>query len=334
MSSGIWTAEINGRINMMSSGLVQATTQADQLGLTGDRRESYLKPFREALEELYTSDLTLARIFDESDFYVGARGESIGHGSAPVGVVIKLLQDAQVQVTRVARSIAEIIGNRTPQDLQPRLFGLAPGSLYLGFKAPEPPEEPLLEEKAALYGAVREALKAIHFVGANLDSIDGDRLIREAIPDPAVRDTAISAVHDMAPGPRTQIATLTIGGSSDLGAGVSTTLTREARPVLKAMLADPVRSQEAVTYTGAVRAVDLDTARFVLRRIEGDETTTTVRSYLATRSDDLKAMLDMRVQVEGMAERDATGRPRLMKVTAFKILGPAGPKSDEETRLL
>lgn len=151
------------------------------------------------------------------------------------------------------------------------------------------------------------------------------------VNDPKLRDSALIAIRDLSPSYRSP----GIEGVTIAGGRVRTTevrpLTKESRLTVKHILAVPVRASESITLTGIVRETDLDDKRFEVRGIQDGMITDLRCIYGPKVSDEVATRwLNKRVEVEGRVERDASGRPRLMKISRLRLLDAAATGTRQE----
>jgi hypothetical protein len=322
MSQGTWTDEVNNRIQTILAQIESVRGLGSGLELTDAEMKDLLSPYTEILESLYTEDLQLAKILDNSDFVVGAEGEGIGHGEASVSVMIKLLSEARDQTVKVAKAILNATGKDLTLKLQPNFYGYAPGSIYLGFSAPKPPPEQIFAEQDSLYLAVKNALHILGVVSVLVaDNADLEQ-ISEAVPDPSARDAALNALYAFTPSKRLGIDKVTVGVKSleknQNEVYRSAALTNELRKKLKSIIDKPTRSKERGDFRGIMREIDLDIGRFELRSVEGFDETISIRCvYPKYLEDKAKRLLDRTVRVSGLIEKDLEGRPRLLTIDEF-----------------
>ena len=103
-------------------------------------------------------------------------------------------------------------------------------------------------------------------------------------------------------------------GSSDKQA---IPLTSESRKVLRKAVAQPVKASDTATFTGVVRAIDLDAKRFEIRHVKEIDGGSVRCIYKNVRVDD-KHLLDREVCVHGRYE-PVDGRPRLIEVVKLEM---------------
>jgi len=283
------------------------------------------------LRELYANELPLAKMLDESDLTVELRGPATEVAHPRLGVVASTFTKIRKNVAQVTKAVA---GVRDPQSNQPfhmpeeMELGFSSlvhnGTVRFGFSLPRPGEL-FLNQNDPLYQAVASAVSAIKTVSFSLSEIDDEaeveEVVKRALTDPKLRDSALIAVRELAPSVRSHgISGVTIAGGGVRAADVRP-LTKESRLTVRHILATPVKRTEVITISGIVRETDLDDKRFEVRGIEGNTVTDLRCIYGPKVADRIASMwLNHRVEVTGRVERDASGRARLMKVAHLKLV--------------
>lgn len=330
-TAGAWSSEINDQITVALRKLEAMSQIADELQMGSEERRALLRPYRTIVDALYTQDLPLARILDEADLVIGAEGKGIRHEHIPVDTVVMLLTRTKKKVLSVARAVGEV-GDRIPAEVQPSLYGFAPGSVYIGFSAPEAPEDSLFQEDAPYFVAVRQALRAIGIVSQLVASGAPDETIAREVEDPSVRDAAMDAVRELAPSGRTAVEHVLIGGKAVTGSHTLPTARLDAadRKRLSEDRDKPITATKELTFTGTIREMDLDKHRFYLRQVDQLDGSQSIRGvYERGQLGHASRLLDRRVRVTGEVESDLADRPRLLFVKSVTVL-----EGSEQPRLL
>jgi hypothetical protein len=292
------------RIRFLQDRLVEIAAWSE--GADPSVREHLLAPYRELLNELYEEDLPLAKLADESDLLLHVSG-SAASGEAPrVTLLTRLMTLTRDEVTRLAKQFAGVGSVRVPNALDMSFVGLAGGSLFVGFSA---------MNTSAEGDATREAVEAIGDAsnlvsqGATLDQL------AEALPDPAARDIAITAVRHLSPSGQIGVTEIEI-----LGRHVKqpVSLTTETRRNARVALSKPAQTRDRVQLLGTIREVDLDASRFELRSVDG--ATGDVRCAHELDESEVKALIDRRVRVLGRPELGTKGTIRLLWVDEIELI--------------
>ncbi len=283
------------------------------------------------LRELYTNELPLAKMLDESDLTVELRGPATQIAHPKLNIVTSTFAKVRKNVAQVTKAVA---GVRDPQSGEPfhmpeeMELGFSSlvhnGTVRFGFSLPRP-EDTVLNSNDPLYQAVVSAVAAIKQVSFSLSELDSEAAfeeeVKQTITDPKLRDSALIAVRELAPSGRTHgINAVTIAGGGVRAADIKP-LTKDSRQTVRHVLATPVKRTEVITITGIVRETDLDDKRFEVRGIEGGFVTDLRCIYGPKVADRVASKwLNHRVEVRGRVERDTTGRARLMKVASLKLV--------------
>ena len=177
---------------------------------------------------------------------------------------------------------------------------------------------PLFEDET-LYDAAREAIRVLGIVTKSVSQGSSLEGISKIVPDPAVRDTTLSAVENLSPTGRKGITTVEIGGkdAQDMEARI---LTPSTRAKVQEWLEDPIRGQDFGHFEGTVREIDLDSRRFELRKIEGGTVDHIRCTYGPNLEDVAREWLDKPVRMSGLVEFDQEGRPRIFQVENSEFL--------------
>ena len=242
-----------------------------------------------------------------------------------IAIVTSVCTDLRRQIQGIAKSIIGLSTDdrvRWPEELDPQLEGLSPGSLVVGISIretdrtrPGQPDLPGLSDSVieSVRGAVRSVATVARHVGES--DVDTDA-IRSAFPDPAIRDTVMVATSKLAPTGRRGIDSVSLYARD--AEPPAHPLTQRSRRVLSRALSHPLRISGEGTFEGVVRAIDLDARRFEVRGVEG---TRAVRCmYEPAHHDTVKRILDARVQVSGSYETARNRQPRFIAVSSIEIL--------------
>ena len=267
------------------------------------------------LDQLYEHDMPLARALDSSDLLLHLEGEGLSRKNPRLSLVTGVMSDVRKQVGTMIKTLISSLDEtlELPREFELGLSSFARGSLYLGFTVPEPeaafaalPNDPLVKASHA-------ALATLGSVSALCDEPNGYEQIRRDFADPKLRDAALSALGQLAPSGRRGVSSIALGGRA-LGNRSWPTLTPQTRQQVRSWLERPVLSEEAITLTGRVRAIDLDLRRFDLRRIDVADHPDLRCIYPAAFDPPAKGWLDQIVRVRGHVE-SYRGVARLLQVT-------------------
>ena len=286
--------------------------------------EGFDRPYLGLLKKLYQEEYPLAQLIDSSDLVARFEGRRITGGSAPTKVVASVVSVLRTQIQVIAKAIAGLSSDVSwPDSLDPVLTGIARGSLVIGVSIPPSRIEDAREGQTKLpaipdpvLDSVRDSVRRVAVVAQYVRDDGVDEAIEQEIPDPAIRDTVLVAASKLAPTTRSGVDRLVLyePGSSDKQA---IPLTSESRKVLRKAVAQPVKASDTATFTGVVRAIDLDAKRFEIRHVKEIDGGSVRCIYKNVRVDD-KHLLDREVCVHGRYE-PVDGRPRLIEVVKLEM---------------
>lgn len=269
--------------------------------------------------EIAEQQFPLARVLDCSDLVLHAEGPGASHDMPWLSALTWMTSTAEVNIRRLAAAYFDmrgVNGKQIAKKIDPRLTGIAPGSLWVGVKLDDidlsvlgvqQPELSLSEELRLLPGLIR----FINDEGLNQD-------IEEVSPDPAMRDISLAALMRFAPTGRRGIHTLDIGSSAQ----PLKSLGQRERVVLKEVLDKPSMKRSMTgDFVGEIREADLDKTRLHLRGVDGVGTIRLVLPELD--ANQARFLLGTRVKAVGSYQTDRSGRPRLLFVERFEAAPPS-----------
>lgn len=286
--------------------------------------EEAIAPYLEILRDAYQRDMQLVDVMDRSDLVVKFNGPSVDSGSPAADIVGNALSGLHGHISGLARSIVGLAGfdngEKLPNQLDPRLVGLARGSLIIGIKIPDAFEEqgpkqiPIPETIQPVIASVRSAIKKLSSVSRYVEDDKINSAIKTRLPDPAVRDALIVAASKIAPnGHRGINQVQMLGGSSKK---LNPALTSHSRKILQQAVRSPIGPAKTGTFRGIVRAADLDAFRFEIRNVESYGSIRCV--YRAELQSLIKNCFDHWTEVTGQYETSADGQPRLLVVETVR----------------
>ncbi|WP_295822771.1 hypothetical protein [uncultured Deinococcus sp.] len=335
----LWTPEIQARVTGLLQEIESMRTWAQDLGLSESQTADVLDGYNHLIEQVYLSDMQLARLMDESDLVLGVQGPGTQLKGSPISVITNLLENAKKQVIGVARSVNQAAGKRFPRAYEPEFMGLAPGSIYIGVSAPEPEKAgTLFQEEDPLHQSVQTALEAIGVVSRMISDDRDIEDIAEVITDPVLRDASIRAVQNLAPTSRNGVERVIIAGrlvpeskrpteTGEPDHAHRVVLTSKDRTQARELVKQPRKTSQHGLFTGEVREIDLDQRRFDIRRVKELEAGFSLRCVYSEDFDSLAQLwLNKVVAVSGKVEHNAEGQPRLLFVEAVEVKNPrTGP---------
>ena len=293
----------------------------------GDVVEGFERPYLDLLNQLYREEFPLAQLIDDSDLVARFEGRTISRGRAPSRVVSYAVSGLRDQIRVIAKSISGLNTDVPwPDSLDPLFTGLVKGSLVIGISIPsrrieedgEEDQKSLPDIPDPVLGAIRESVKRVAVVSRYIRENHVDETIEGEIPDAAVRDTVLVAASKLAPTRQSKIDELVLYEPS-MPSGSGVPLTVESRRVLRRAVSDPVRVNESATFSGVVRAIDLDARRFEVRHVQEFNGGSIRCIYSRDALSDEKAILGMRVRVHGKYDA-SSGAPRLAQVVGVEVV--------------
>lgn len=332
-----WELQAIRRAHLLHSQLDAATAHARKSKLPELHGMDFLaddSPYMQQLLAFYREHLGLARLLDSSDLLLHAEGPGAAHHNPRLGAVNWLCTNAEKHLKQLMQAMLPMddrSGKMAVSEADLRLTGLAQGSLYAGFalaglytngaqhRLDNSDDAPTLLR-------LRQAIHALPMVPQYVGTDGMDRDILDALPDPALRDAAMVAAHDLAPTGNKGIHTVEISSptADDRDARSAHPLGQRERVVLGDALrnAPMMRNTTHGNFVGVLRAIDLDRNRITLRHISDD--IPALRCVLPNGDSNARQWLDRQVRVEGDYETNASGQPRMMRVHSISAVPMLG----------
>ena len=288
--------------------------------------EGFERPYLDLLHQLYREEFPLAQLIDDSDLVARFEGRAIPRGSAPAGVVTYAVSGLRNQIQIIAKSIAGLnMDTPWPNSLDPLFTGLTKGSIVIGISIPSSRIEDdngemqttLATIPDPVLDAVRESVRRLAVVARYIRDDHIDDAIETEIPDPAIRDTVLVAASKLAPTRQSRVDSLLLY-EPGMANHDAIPLTVESRRVLREAVAKPVRVDDTATFSGVVRAIDLDARRFEIRHVREVGGGSIRCVYTKSTVSHERRILGASVRVRGRFER-AQGAPRLIEVVDLEL---------------
>lgn len=317
-----WTEHALGTLDGLLQNLVAEGRLAQRHGLDATPAQ-IVDSNRDLLMDLITRSLPMAAVMDGSDLVLHAEGTAV-HSRHPTLSAFNWLSGVAERTVRRFSSqlfdLPERAAKRLRRNLDLRLTGMAPGSLYLGFCIAEMPPSLLPASDEPVLTTIRDSVHLLPETAAQIGREAILPAINELLPDPAQRDVSLEALLALSPTGKRGITSV---GITSPGVPSSSLSPRE-RIILKDALAHPkLINRRAGSFVGSLHEIDLDTHRFHLR---GVPSVGSLRCAIAPLTKaQAKELLGEWVRVEGEYEVDRNGRPRLMLVSRAVAL-PAAPQ--------
>lgn len=335
---GAWTKAVERKAAIIHSQLAMARTFAAANHANADEIS---EPYLALLHSLYAEEFPFAQLADSSDLVARFRGPAVDIHDPTVSIVISLFSSLREQIRSIAKSIVGLSSEQRmlwPAQLDPHLSGVAHGSLLVGVSVSPPAKDTAKGHQYEIEGAsqqvfesVRTAVRSLSLV-AHYVGIGGvSDAIRDAFPDPAIRDTVLVAARRLAPSGRRGIDSVSFT-SPDTEQDRVELLTPKSRSALAHALASPVKVSTSGTFDGSVREVDLDARRFEIRGVSGVGAIRCVYGPMHDRV--VRAALDAKIRVIGRYDTQEGQRPRFVAVDTLEVLKKPGEQfnllGDEE----
>jgi hypothetical protein len=321
---GNWTDTVERRAAIIHSQLaaariLAAANRADE--------DSVSAPYLKLLRTLYSDEFPFAQLSDSSDLVARFRGPAVDIHDPTVSIVISLFSELREQIRGIAKSVVGLATDKHmlwPSQLDPRLSGIAHGSLLVGVSVSPPAGDTVKGHQYEIEGAsiqifesVRVAVRSLSLVARYVNDSGVDESIREAFPDPAVRDTVMVAARRLAPTGRRGIESVSFFSPEAVHEQVES-LTPKSRATLSHALLAPVKVSTMGTFEGLLREVDLDARRFEIRGVSGVGAIRCV--YGPMHDQTVRSALDARIRVGGRYDTIEGYRPRFMAVDLLEVL--------------
>lgn len=271
--------------------------------------------------EIAEQHFPLAKVLDGSDLVLHAEGPGASQSMPWLSALNWLTSTAETNIRKLAIAYFDMHGangRQLAKNIDPRLTGIAPGSLWIGIKLVDPVANAVgldLGEGPTLNDELHQLPGLIQFI----DDEGMSPGIEEVSPDPAMRDIALAALLRFAPTGRKGIHTLEIATHTE---GLAKLGQRE-RVVLREVIDRPSMRQSAHgSFVGEIREADLDKTRLHLRGVEGIGTLRCVVAELD--AEQARHLLGRRVRAVGSYQVNRAGQPRLLFVERFEEAPPIG----------
>ena len=319
-----WSKQVRSQARLVIDQIAVTRTRLLELGV--DQSDS-LNSYYAMLENLFSRDLALADVRDNSDLVIRVEGNAFDQNPR-LQLVTSVFENVTNQVTDLTKAILGLWadGRVTPAAIDLGVTGIARGSLILGLSA-NPQKRPrrgeLLGEHDTIVTSTKKALKIIdevaHAVYKDPESVSVEE-VSHVVADPKVRDAALVALQRIAPSGRRGIDTVSVSAAADRKPPAE--LTVEHRRAIRQSLFKPVIRGDEIQFQGNVREIDLDARRFDLRGIANEQVRDVRCAYRDVPGVNPKHLLGATVRVRGLVER-ADEVPRLMSVLDLEIIRAA-----------
>lgn len=311
-----WVDQLNRRAQLLMDQVIAARMAGQQSGQELGWLE---QQYRDMIEKLYAEEYASARLRDSSDLVVRAEGPGADHDAPSLRSFNWLAEHVRKQLTKLGEAVMPLAVNDAraiARKLGWVFTGYAPGSIMMGFALRKPEATPGFEESdEAAFSMLNNAAQSIAAVPQFVGDNELNAEIAEELTDPALRDAAIVAAWQLSPTAQSGIHTIEVASRN----GYHGHLSQRERMVLKQSVDKPMlRRMEQGSFSGQLRAADLDKHRVVLREVDGIGS---IRCVIAPHLDvSTQQLFGHRVKVIGSYETDREGRPRMMQVQSIEPL--------------
>lgn len=282
--------------------------------------EGHLEEIRRLQHELDEYAGAVAADEHAAPLWLRVVGPAIEYPSAPTSVLTSILDSFRKGVQAVAELL--LTGGLTTRPTAQlkraadfRIVALAPGSLRVGVRLPEPTGE----GDAVVAEALDEYLRTAAWVGSEAP----EAVLAEQVPDDRRRRLLLTELARLVPRDRGQVERVELSGALLRAARVTggIALGRPGRTRINRAL-DGMPGQRLETHVGDLREIDLDRYSFVLRNLETreGEVLQVECQFLEELLEAAKDALDKRVRVSGSRPIDEGRRARALMVSRLEIL--------------
>lgn len=312
---GAWIDQVHRRAALVHNQIAAAISVAPATGVPA---EQLIAPYQRLLDRLYLDELPYARLIDDAHLVITAEGRATETEEPRISALTHLLDRLRDETRRLAKVVGGIRDDERVDNIDLLLAGLARGSLVVGLKIVPPMRDSkqmsFLTEDEPVFRAVKAAIQSLSEIPHLLSAKGVDEEISDLLPDPAVRDATLVTAQRLSPSGRMGIDRVEIS-SPGVKAGV---LTIDERNILRRAIARPhLRQPRKGSFKGIVRELDLDAKRIEIRNVPAVGTIRCVLEQID--AERARRWINRLVSVSGMYERDAAGRPSLLRVTKVTV---------------
>jgi hypothetical protein len=257
-----------------------------------------------------------------ADVWLRIVGSEIIWPDAPTSVLTNFLDTFRKGVQAAAEWISfRTLSARPTKALKQAcdllVVGLQPGSLRVGVRLPEIPDN-ATAQPAIPEATVQEALAKYLTMAEWACSTREPAELSGGVEDSELRRILLTYVKQLAPRPRGAVDLVELSGRA-MPRHQPVQLTREVHRRIDAAI-DAAVTEQVERHEGEVREIDLDSHTFKLRRVGGDLFQVDCE-FEPDLYDSAVAALDRRVEVTGIRRMEAArGHSGRLKVTRLVIL--------------
>lgn len=305
----------------MQGQIVNLLRMNEKLGLPSDNPElvGAIATWQKRLHTLYTEEMPLAKMKDNSDLLIRAIGVNADHDEPMLKTVVSLADRMRENLNKLTRSISPMMKSISHNKIAetPWVFnGYAPGSIIMGFSLQQPsPESLTIDSDKILYDSLSITAQNIAVIPSFLGEERLNDAVAEVITDPAIRDTVLIATHNISPSSRSGLHTIEVGAKT----GEYGDLTNKSRMILAQEIKKPHLIKKVKgSFTGVLESADIGKERAILRSVI-EKDIEAIRCFVPTElSHQVKAGFAEFVKITGEYETDKDGKPRLFNVHSIQ----------------
>ncbi len=327
-----WTQNLEETVDFFLDGLVDLHREHDP---DSAFYASLANSYKKEIHKLYREDLAVANLLDTSHLVAHYSSES--ELNPTFSLVSNLCGNLHGAITNIAESIFHLRSAsaekvKWPTELTPQLSGMVPGSLVLGVRigTGEIIQQDLFaDELQLMVDDVESALDGVSRISEHLQGGELSPSFKNEYQDPATRDIILAAAAKLSPTSQGVIQRVFFQRRNDTSQS-QIPLTKGSRKILRHELRRPEKQAKQGSFSGLVRAIDLDANRFVLRRVsEWGSIRCVFRPSSERKAATLGNMLNASVKVSGAYESvPGNDAPRLMHVHEIDIITPAAEQNE------
>jgi hypothetical protein len=306
-----WTDHANDTLKMFLENIIAEGRLAERFGIDASSKD-IIDASSDALQDVIHRGLPMARLMDDSDLVLHAEGPAVRGESPMLSAFSWMAGTVQASLRELSRSIFDLLekdAKRLSRNLDLRVTGTAPGSLYMGFAIGRPEGGLFVGDREPVIAHIRDTVHTLPSLSLAIGDDEISPSAVEIVPDAAERDSSLAALLRLAPTGKRGIHTVDIAAPG-FGRG---TLSQRERVVLTDALRMPTLANKRYgTFVGEIRQIDLDTRRMHLRNVTGVGSLRCALPILDLHQ--AKLLIGEQVRAEGEYEVDRSGRPRLLLV--------------------
>jgi hypothetical protein len=313
-----WSNLVLERTNAIHEQMAGLLRLAKKFGDNGSEElAGALKTYQKELDKLYSEDMPLAKLKDNSDILIRATGEAARHDNPYLRAINWLSSHVSTQMNAITKAVLPLNDTDATQAAKKLNWifnGYAPGSVIMGFSLEHTKSATLFtKEDNDIFSVISASAQGIATVPSFIEHGVIGQGLYEVISDPLVRDVALMAALHLSPTGQIGIDQIEISNRN----GFNGVLNKQNKRIIKSALTTPEKRKTLTgTFTGNIRAADLDKGRVILRNLDSSDIFA-IRCVISERMD-IDNMFNKRVTVKGFYEPSRDGKPRLLYIETIE----------------